>query len=62
MTSKFDVTHDCSSLAAADIKQILHLVFPDNAMAMTADNNNISQNIVDLVICPWCKSHPTSME
>jgi hypothetical protein len=62
MTSNFDITHDCTSLATADITAILHLVFPDKAIAMTADNNNVSQNIVDLVICPWCKSQPTSME
>jgi len=62
MTSNCDITHDCTSLATADIIKILHLVFPDNAIATTADNNNISHNIVDLVNCPWCKSQPTSME
>jgi hypothetical protein len=62
MTSNFDITHDCTSLATADITAILHLVFSDKAIAMTADNNNVSQNIVDLGICPWCISQPTSME
>jgi hypothetical protein len=65
MTSSYGVTNEVSCLGFADISAIMQLVFPDKVMATTNDtmeNNNVSQNIIDLLHCPWCKARPTSIE